>query len=112
MGWKSLKLVFDQGAETAQLHLDDLPVLEIGLDNIYRLSAGESVGELLLRGRWTDGQTFVVDYPYPAAGTPTLSELGDTQFQFKFTGGQLDVTVQQLVFGGEPVVFAGTRSSE
>ena len=109
MGWKNMKFVFEEGGETAQLYLQDFPVLEIGLDNIYRLSTGESIGDLLLRGRWLDGQTFVVDYPYPASGTPELGELGETEFQFKFTGDQLEVTVQQLVFGGEPVVFTGTK---
>jgi hypothetical protein len=79
------------------------------MDNLYRLSTGESIGELLLRGRWTDGQTFVIDYPYPAVGTPTLGELGETEFQFRFAGDNLEVTVQQLVFGGEPVVLEGSR---
>jgi hypothetical protein len=66
------------------------------------------MGELL-RGRWADEQTFVVDYPYPAAGTPVLGELGETEFRFKFTGDNVEVTVQQLVFGGEAVVLEGSR---
>lgn len=109
MGWKTLEFTFEEGAETAQLQLSDFPLLQIGMDNLYRLSTGETIGELLLRGRWVDGQTFVVDYPYPAAGTAALGELGETEFQFKFTGDELEVTVQQLVFGGEAVVFKGYR---
>ena len=79
------------------------------MDNLYRLSAGEAIGEVLLRGRWTDGQTFIINYPYPAVGSPRLGELGETEFQFQFTGNKLEVTVQQLVFSGEPVVFEGAR---
>lgn len=109
MGWETLKIDFQEGAETAQLYLTNFPVLEIGLDNIYRLSRGETIGELLLRGRWVDEQTFVIDYPYPAVGTPALGELGKTEFQFKFTGDELEVTVQQLIFGGEAIVLQGSK---
>jgi hypothetical protein len=62
-----------------------------------------------LRGRWADEQTFLVDYPYPPNGTPALGELGDTQFQFKFTGDKLNITIEQIVFGGDPIVFEGNR---
>ena len=109
MGWKSLEFAFEEGAQTARLRLSDFPLLEIGMDNLYRLSTDEAIGELLLRGSWTDEQTFVIDYPYPAMGSPTLGELGETEFQFKFTGDKLEVTVQQLVFGGESIIFEGSR---
>jgi CubicO group peptidase (beta-lactamase class C family) len=109
MGWESLEFAFDEGAQTARLQLSDFPLLEIGMDNLYRLSTDEAIGELLLRGSWTDEQTFVIDYPYPAVGSPTLGELGETKFQFKFTGDNLEVTVQQLVFGGEAIIFEGSR---
>ena len=109
MGWKNLEFTFEEGAGTARLQLSDFPLLEIGLDNLYRLSADETTGILLLRGRWIDEQTFVIDYPYPAVGPPTLGELGKTEFQFKFTGDKLEVTVQELIFGGEAVVFGGSR---
>jgi CubicO group peptidase (beta-lactamase class C family) len=109
MGWESLEFHFEEGAQTARLQLSDFPLLEIGMDNLYRLSTDETIGELLLRGRWTDEQTFAIDYPYPAVGSPTLGELGETEFQFKFTGDKLEVTVQQLVFGGESIIFEGSR---
>jgi CubicO group peptidase (beta-lactamase class C family) len=108
-GWEQLKFEFEEGTNSAQLYLNDYPVLEIGLDNIYRRSTNEELGELLLRGRWKDEQTFLVDYPYPPSGAPRLGEFGETQFQFKFSGDKLEVVIQQLVFGGEPVVFDGTR---
>lgn len=109
MGWQSLKFEFEEDAETAKLQLSDLPLLEIGLDNIYRLSTGETIGELLLRGRWIDNLTFQVDYPYPAVGSPVLGELGETEFRFRFIGDDLEVAVEQLVFGAEPVVLKGKR---
>lgn len=109
LGWKTLEFTFREDAKSAQLHLQDLPVLEIGLDNIYRLTRSEALGELLLRGRWADGRTFIIDYPYPAAGTPVLGELGETEFRFSFVGDNLELEVDQLIFGGEPVVIRGSR---
>ena len=90
MGWETLEFLFEENTTTAQLYLSNFPALEIGMDNLYRISRGEAIGELLLRGRWVDDQTFVVDYPYPAVGTPTLGELGKTEFQFEFTGDHDD----------------------
>lgn len=112
LGWQNLEFVFEEKAKTAQLHLRDYPVLEIGLDNIYRLSTGESIGEILLRGNWTDEQTFIIDYPYPVSGAAVLGELGETEFIFKFTGDSLEVSAEQLVFGEEAITFEGIRRAE
>jgi CubicO group peptidase (beta-lactamase class C family) len=109
LGWDHLEFAFEEGAPTAHLQLQDFPVLEIGLDNIYRLSTGEAIGELFLRGRWRDEQTFVIDYPYPPYGSPLLGELGETEFRFRFSGDQLEVTVEELIFGGEPLSIKGLR---
>lgn len=109
LGWNHLEFAFEEGAPTAQLQLEDFPVLEIGLDNIYRFSTGEAIGELFLRGRWSDEQTFVVDYPYPPYGSHVLGELGETEFRFKFSGDELEVTAEELIFGGEPVSIKGSR---
>ncbi len=112
LGWENVGFVFEDGSKTAQLYLNDYPVLEIGLDNVYRLSQDESIGELLLRGTWLDNQTFSVDYPYPAAGATVLGELGETEFRFKFTGHHLEVTVDQPVFGGQPLILAAERKNK
>ena len=109
MGWQTLEFTFEEGADTAQLQLSDFPTLEIGLDNIYRLSTGETIGELLLRGQWINKQTFLVDYPYPAVGAPALGELGQTEFRFTFSGDNLEVAVEQITFGAEPIILKGTR---
>jgi hypothetical protein len=109
LGWSHLEFAFEEGAPTAQIQLEDFPLLEIGLDNIYRRSTSEEIGELFLRGRWQDEQTFVIDYPYPPYGTAVLGELGKTEFRFKFSGDELEVTVEELIFGGEPLSIKGSR---
>jgi hypothetical protein len=108
VGWETLKLVFEPGSSTAEAVFNGVP-LEVGLDNIYRLSGSLPGGEILLRGRWEGEDTFILDYPYPLTSTAILGELGETQYQFKFTGDRLEMTVNQLIFGGEPIVFTGSR---
>jgi hypothetical protein len=110
-GWKTLKFVFEPDEEIAQLILDEVP-LQIGLDNLYRSSETAQGYEMLSRGRWVDEATFVIDYPYPLSGMMVLGDLGKSEFQFRFTAKKLEVTVQQLVFGGEPIVLEGTRTAE
>jgi len=36
-------------------------------------------------------------------------ELGESEFQFKFTGNKLEITIRQLIFAGEAMVFEGSR---
>jgi CubicO group peptidase (beta-lactamase class C family) len=108
LGWQTLQFVFGSGKAAVEIVLNGSPV-QAGLDNIYRSSNTPPGGEILLRGQWVDDETFVLDYPYPLAGATALGELGESQFQFKFSGDELDVTVEQLVFGGEPYHLHGSR---
>ncbi len=108
LGWETLNLAFTPGSSTAEVIFNGVP-LQVGLDNIYRLSGSLPDGEILLRGHWEGEDTFMLDYPYPLTGKTSLGELGETQYHFKFAGDILEVTVKQLVFGGEPIVFTGTR---
>jgi CubicO group peptidase (beta-lactamase class C family) len=108
LGWKILEFVFEPDEEVAQIILDEVP-LQIGLDNIYRSSETAQGYEVLSRGRWVDESTFVIDYPYPLSGMMVLGDLGESEFQFRFTADKLEVTVEQLVFGGEPIVLKGER---
>jgi CubicO group peptidase (beta-lactamase class C family) len=108
-GWQKLELVFKPGAQTAQLHLNQGELIQIGLDNIYRVSNVKPFGELLLRGHWTDGQTFIIDYPYPFYGAPKLGELDEMQIQLKFSADRLDVSIVPRIFGGDPITFSGSR---
>ncbi len=109
VGWQKLALVFEPGSVQAKLFLDDYPPLAIGLDNLYRQSTLESLGDLHLRGRWIGQNTFVVDYPYALSGPLNLAELGASEFSFTFSESSVEVAARQLIFGGEPVVFQGTR---
>ena len=58
MGWQTIRLDFKPGASAAQLFLNGGPAIEIGLDNLFRLSNVAPFGELLLRGRgWTSAHS-------------------------------------------------------
>lgn len=104
-GWKEMQFHFAAGAETAQLILDGVQ-LDIGLDHIYRPATLPS-GEVLLRGRWLNGNTFRVDYPYDLAGLASLAELGRSELQFKFAGDKLEIVARRLIFGGDPIIVTG-----
>jgi hypothetical protein len=42
-------------------------------------------------------------------GSTVLGQASDSTFRFHFIGDMLEVTAQQLIFGGEPVVVKGSR---
>lgn len=109
MGWQTMRLDFKPGASAAQLFLNGGPAIEIGLDNLFRLSKVEPFGALLLRGRWVDERTFSADYPYSITGPTRLGELGETEMRFQFSGDRLDVTIIPLIFGGEPFTISAER---
>lgn len=109
IGWQKMRFTFVPGANTARLHFNDTTSLEIGLDNIYRLSNSPVLGQVLLRARWEDDQTFVADYPYAFAGLTKLGELGETKISFQFTGDILTVTITPQIFGGQPLIIVGKR---
>lgn len=108
LGWETLEMVFEPGAPVAEATFNGVPI-RVGLDNIYRASELVPGNETLLRGRWTGEDIFIIDYPYPLTGMTTLGELGESQYLFRFNGDILQVTVEQLVFGGEPIVLTGSR---
>jgi CubicO group peptidase (beta-lactamase class C family) len=107
-GWQNVRFVFKPGAPSAQLYFNG-QALEVGLDNLYRLSKAQPFGELLLRGYWLAPDIFALDYPYPFNSPTRLGELGEAQIQFKFVRDEVEVKVLQMPFGGEPGVFKGAR---
>jgi CubicO group peptidase (beta-lactamase class C family) len=109
VGWQTLKFDFKPGANTAQLILNDSTPVQVGLDNLYRLSNTELFVDLLIRGSWTDKTTFVIDYPYAISGPIKLGELGATQISIKYSEDAIQTTIQPLIFGGEPIVFNGVK---
>lgn len=106
-GWSSLGLVFEPGAAEAELYLNDNPVAAVGLDHLYRSTELPQIGKILLRGRWSGDNTFVVDYPFAIIGAPSLAELGATELRLVFYGQELEITIQPLIFGGEPFKLHG-----
>lgn len=109
LGWQTFEFEFREGAETASLRLNGSDPMEIGLDNLFRQSNVQPFGEILLRGRWVDEQTFTIDYPYPLIGLPRLGELGNAKMMFHFSGDDLEVTIDEQIFGGEPFTLSGSR---
>ncbi len=108
LGWQTLNMTFEPGAPAADVILNGAP-LQVGLDHLYRLSTSLPGGEMLLRGNWEQDNLFILDYPYPLTGSTVLGELGESEFHFHFTGDRLDVVVQQMVFGGEGILFTGSK---
>jgi hypothetical protein len=107
-GWNSVEFAFEPGRDSAQVILNEIP-LKVGLDHIYRSSEISPGSEILLRGRWEGKDVFVLDYPYPLNGPTVLGELGESQLRFRFSGNGMEVTAQQVVFGGEPLILKANR---
>lgn len=110
IGWQTLEMIFVPNADSAELRLNGSTPVQFGLDNLYRLTRSELLGEIFLRARWMDENTLVADFPY-GFGSNRLGELGHSQFQFKFQGDEVKITVRQLIFGGEPLEFSGKRAA-
>lgn len=107
-GWETLEFSFERGSSTAVLTLNEIP-LTVGLDNIFRASQMPDGYEVLLRGRWADEQTFVIDYPYALDGAMVLGETAESEYRFKFTENKVEITAQQFLFGGDPLILVGSR---
>jgi hypothetical protein len=108
LGWETLEFVFEPESPTTQIILNGTP-LTVGMDNIFRVSDGLPGGEILLRGHWEGSNLFVLDYPYPLTSATVLGEMGVSEFRFAFAENKVDVSVQQLVFGGEPIILEGSK---
>jgi CubicO group peptidase (beta-lactamase class C family) len=100
--WKNLLLIFKPGAKTAQVSTmgyDDLD--EVGLDNIYR-RATLPANQYMMRGHWVDDQTFVIEW------TP-IGNIGSAEIRLKYSGDNVEIAIQPLIFGGEPTIIKGTK---
>lgn len=99
-GIESVRLVFDDTPQASfQVAFTDgapSPLAAVGLDGIYRLTPGMNLDRaghpfvdfqnlsVGLRGRWTDAQTFVLEYD-------TINNYYYYQVQMKFDGDQLSL---------------------
>jgi CubicO group peptidase (beta-lactamase class C family) len=101
-GWENLAFTFEPGSRVAMVTVNNDPNQEeIGLDNIYRL--GKSTPNHMMRGRWTDDHTFIIDYVLLDGYS------GTTQIQFSFIENNLEANIQQLIFKGQPTSIKGSR---
>jgi hypothetical protein len=73
------------------------------MDNIYRASNVPPVCiNCLIRVRWTDDQTFIINLPAPEANNTT-------EIQARFTGQSVQISIQPLIFATQPLFFTGTQ---
>jgi CubicO group peptidase (beta-lactamase class C family) len=98
-GWEEISLSFEPGSAVARVTTDGNYDIEeeIGLDNIYRL------GNHMMRGRWEDGRTFVIDW------YPVESNSGTYQIQAKFGSTDIELSVQPRIFQGQPMIIKGSK---
>jgi CubicO group peptidase (beta-lactamase class C family) len=100
-GWESIMVAFEPGSSVARVSTDGGETSEeIGLDNLFRI--GGSLPGQFMRGRWIDGETFVVDWM-------PVGTIGSLQVNLSYAGDGVDITVRPVAFGGEPVVMHGEQ---
>jgi hypothetical protein len=118
-GIESVRLVFDATPQASfQITFTDgtqSPLGAVGLDNIYRLTPGmnlDRVGHRFvdfqdlsvgLRGRWTDAQTFVLEYD-------TIVNYYYYKLQMRFDGDQLSLAFGERT-GAPLATFVGTMEN-
>jgi CubicO group peptidase (beta-lactamase class C family) len=101
MSWQKLSLVFCEGSDAASLIVDSSGTVAIGLDNVFRVTEIPGLGPTAMRGHWEDADTFVIQST--SVGNPVESRLVMT-----FTGDEISVTLEDMVFGGMKVNVHGT----
>jgi hypothetical protein len=57
-----------------------------------------------MRGTWLDDQTFVVEW------MPMPGNNGGTEIRTTFDGDRIELSLQPVIFGGEPVVIQGSSN--
>jgi hypothetical protein len=90
-GLESSVLVFDGTSEaTAFIKFSGRPQLSVpvGLDGIYRFSAGPDGRPQVYRGTWTDPQTFLLEYD-------GITNNDHAFVQFRFEGDRVEVSLQE-----------------
>jgi CubicO group peptidase (beta-lactamase class C family) len=104
VGWQTIVVFFEPGANVAQVTTNGSENLDdIGLDNLYR-RATLLTDQYMMRGRWVDHQTFAVEWtPLP------LGNNGTSDIRLNYSGDNLEIKIQSLIFDGEPTVIQGSK---
>jgi CubicO group peptidase (beta-lactamase class C family) len=96
-GWHTITFSFQKGADEAKVTIDGLQIA-IGLDNIYRIVMGQDeTFPQGLRGRWENGDTFVVESILLGQTVQTLSRVQFSQdtihiaWQEKYSGSSVEI---------------------
>jgi len=67
LGWGSITFTFTPESATAQLVIDENPITDIGLDNIFRVTTLSPVDGLFARGEWKAEDHFYMEYTFLGA---------------------------------------------
>jgi CubicO group peptidase (beta-lactamase class C family) len=100
LGWKDMTFVFKPDTDSAVLKMSGSPDLKIGLDERYRMTATPGSRPVGLRGRWLGANEFELDYII-------LGEFIESLARFKFAEDGMTLTINNLNFGGPPLVIRG-----
>jgi CubicO group peptidase (beta-lactamase class C family) len=73
VGWESVTLRFTDAADTAQVQMGGQPSIEIGLDNLFRVTPMPDSPAIFAKGAWTKDDRFVLRYTF--AGTADVLQL-------------------------------------
>ena len=101
LGWQRLSLAFGEGSDAAFLTVDGSGQVAIGLDNVFRVTEIPGLGPTAMRGQWGNADTFVIEAT--SVGNPVESRL-----ELTFVDDGINVTLEDLVFGGMKVNLHGT----
>jgi hypothetical protein len=103
LGWKDMTFRFQPDGATAVLKMSGSPDLEIGMDDRYRLTENPGSRPIGLRGRWLGTNEFQLDYII-------LGEFVESVGRFTFEEDKMTLSIQNLNFGGPPLVIHGRVS--
>jgi hypothetical protein len=104
LSWRKLSLAFREGSDAASFTVDSSGEVAIGLDNVFRVTEIPGLGPTAMRGQWGGADIFVIEAM--SIGNPIESRL-----ELTFAGDAVNVTLEDMVFGGMKVNLHGTSQN-
>jgi len=103
-GWHLMSFTFKDGADEAEIVIDDMPQLAIGLDNVFRIfSLGDGTFPQGFRGYWENQDTLVVE-------AIMLGQIEQFNYRIQFHGDTIQIFGQEK-YSGIKIEACGTLSS-
>ena len=96
-GWTTISLTFEEGSAEAVATINGSNKLLIGLDNVYRTTRRDGLGEEAARGHWEGGDSFVLD-------DHVLGTFLHWKLRVSFPGDELLIDAKEQVIGAGGVV--------